>query len=48
MGKWDGLDEVEIEAEYPGARDGLPRGAWFFHGPGEEKALPSLPGGWAR
>lgn len=36
MGAWDGLDETEIEAEYPGARDGLPPGEWFFHGPGGE------------
>ncbi|MEO8244489.1 MAG: histidine phosphatase family protein [bacterium] len=36
MGAWDGLDDVEIEAEYPGARDGLSRGQWYFHGPGGE------------
>lgn len=37
MGAWDGLDEVEIEAHYPGARDGLVPGEWFFHGPGGER-----------
>ncbi len=36
MGAWDGLDDFEIEAEYPGARDGLAAGEWFFHGPGGE------------
>lgn len=36
MGAWDGLDDIEIEAEYPGARDGLMPGEWFFHGPGGE------------
>lgn len=37
MGAWDGLDDTEIEAEYPGARDGLLPGEWFFHGPGGER-----------
>ncbi len=37
MGAWDGMDDVEIEAEHPGARDGLLPGAWFFHGPGGER-----------
>lgn len=36
MGAWDGLDDIEIEAEYPGARDGLPAGEWFFHSPDGE------------
>ena len=36
MGAWDGRDEVEIEAEYPGARDGFLPGEWYFHGPGGE------------
>lgn len=36
MGAWDGLDDIEIEAEFPGARDGLGPGEWFFHGPGGE------------
>lgn len=36
MGAWDGLDDTEIEAEFPGARDGLMPGEWFFHGPGGE------------
>lgn len=36
MGAWDGLDDIEIEAEFPGARDGLLPGEWFFHGPGGE------------
>ena len=30
MGAWDGLDDIEIEAEFPGARDGLSPGEWFF------------------
>ena len=37
MGAWDGLSEVEIEAEYPQARDGLLQGQWHFHGPGGER-----------
>ncbi len=37
MGAWDGLDQTEIEAEYPGARDGLAPGSWFFYGPGGER-----------
>lgn len=36
MGVWDGLDDVEIEAEFPGARDGLAPGAWFYHSPDGE------------
>ena len=36
MGAWDGLDDLEIEAEYPGARDGLAPGEWFFHSPDGE------------
>jgi len=36
MGRWDGLDDIEIEAEYPGARDGLAPGEWFFHSPDGE------------
>lgn len=36
MGAWDGLDDIEIEAEYPGARDGLSPGEWFFHSPNGE------------
>lgn len=37
MGALDGMDDVEIETEYPGARSGLMPGAWFFHGPGGER-----------
>ena len=36
MGAWDGLDDVEIETEFPGARDGLSPGEWFFHSPDGE------------
>lgn len=36
MGCWDGLDDAEIEAEYPGARDGLLPGQWWFHSPDGE------------
>jgi broad specificity phosphatase PhoE len=36
MGAWDGLDDIEIEAEHPGARDGLAPGEWFFHSPDGE------------
>ena len=37
MGDWDGLMDGEIEARRPGARDGLPPGMWFFHGPNGER-----------
>ena len=37
MGAWDGMTDFEIEAEYPGSRDGLGQGQWFLHGPGGER-----------
>jgi broad specificity phosphatase PhoE len=33
MGGWDGMTHAEIEAECPGAREGLLPGEWFFHSP---------------
>lgn len=36
MGAWDGLTTFEIDADYPGALDGLERTEWMFRGPGGE------------
>ena len=36
MGKWDGLTDYEIEAEYPGARAGMTAQQWAYHGPDGE------------
>ena len=33
MGKWDGLTDFEIEAEFPGARAGMTPQQWAYHGP---------------
>ena len=36
MGAWDGLTDVEIEAEFPGQRAGASRYDFFFRAPGGE------------
>ena len=36
MGQWDGLTSLEIELDWPGMRDGLAPGEWYFYGPGGE------------
>lgn len=37
LGQWDGLTDEDIEGHSPGARDGLSRWDWFFHGPDGER-----------
>ncbi len=36
MGCWDGMTGEDIDAVYPGARDGLSRMEWWFHSPDGE------------
>jgi broad specificity phosphatase PhoE len=37
LGQWDGLTDEDIEGHSPGARVGLNRFDWFFHGPDGER-----------
>lgn len=48
LGEWDGLDDAEIEAGYPGARDGATRWDWYFRAPGGEsyEAAAARLGDW--
>jgi probable phosphoglycerate mutase len=36
LGAWDGLTGVDIDEQYPGARDGAGRYGWLFRAPGGE------------
>lgn len=46
LGLWDGHTDDEIEAGWPGARDGLWHGDWFFMAP-EASGLTAFPCGCA-
>lgn len=48
MGAWDGLTDVEIEAEFPGQRAGSTRYDFFFRAPGGEgyEAFAARLGAW--
>lgn len=36
IGSWDGLTDFDIDAQYPGARDGATRFDWYFRSPNGE------------